>query len=58
MDEGFGDLYLHEALRGNHIFMVRLSRPEQMQRVCAMLLLHNARLIRYVGTWTVTCLSS
>lgn len=45
MDEGFGDLYLHEALRGNHIFMVRLSRPKQMQRVCAMLLLHNARLI-------------
>jgi hypothetical protein len=57
LDEGFGDSYLHEALRGNHILMVRLSRYEQIKRVRDMLILHNARIIKYVDTWTVTYLS-
>jgi hypothetical protein len=57
MDEGFGDIYLHEAQRGNHILMVHLPRRERIQRVRDLLLLHNARLIRYVDTWTVTYLS-
>ncbi len=57
MDEGFGDIYLHEAQRGSHIFVVHLPRREQVQRARDLLLLHNARLIRYVDTWTVTYLS-
>jgi hypothetical protein len=51
------DVYLREALRGNHVLMVRLSRYEQIQRVRDMLLLHKARIIRYIDTCTVSELS-
>ena len=54
LDEGFGDVYLHEALRGHHILAVRLSRNEQMEQVCDLLTLHHAHLVKYVDTWTVT----
>ena len=57
LDEGFGDVYLREALQGNHVLMVRLSRAQQIKRVCDMLMLHHARRVRYVDTWTVTYLS-
>ncbi len=57
LDDDSGDIYLREALRGNHVLMVRLSRYEQTKRVRDMLILHNAYLIRYVDTWTVTDLS-
>ena len=58
LDEGFGDMYMREALRGNHILMVRLAHPEQKKRVRDMLLRHNARHISYVDTWTVSDLSA
>ena len=54
MDEGFGDAYLHEAMRGHHILAVRLSRNEQVKQVRDILALHYARLMKYVDTWTVT----
>jgi hypothetical protein len=56
-DEGFGDVYLHEALRGHHILLVRLSRTERMEQVRDMLACHYAHLIKYVDTWTVADLS-
>ncbi len=56
-DEGLGDVYLREALRGHHILLVRLSSNEQMKQVCDMLVRHSARLMKYVDTWTVTDLS-
>ena len=54
LDEGFGDTYLHEALRGHHILTVRLSRNEQILQVRDVLASHHTRLIKYVDTWTVT----
>jgi hypothetical protein len=56
-DEGFSDVYLHEALRGHHILMVRLSSNEQLEQVRDILARHDAYLIKYVDTWTVTDLS-
>ncbi|HJT58088.1 MAG TPA: hypothetical protein VJ761_16405 [Ktedonobacteraceae bacterium] len=57
LDEGLGEAYLDEARRGNHILAVRLSCIEQLHRVHDLLILHNARLIKYVDTWTVTDLA-
>ena len=54
IDEGFGDVYLHEATRGGHILAVRLYRKEQVEQVRDVLTLHYARLMKYVDTWTVT----
>ena len=54
IDEGFGDVYLHEACRGHHILAVRLSRSEQMEQVRDLLASHQAYLMKYVDTWTVT----
>jgi hypothetical protein len=53
LDEGFGDVYLQEALRGHHILMVHLRNDEQKERVRAMLASHYAHHIKYVDTWTV-----
>ena len=53
LDEGFGDMYLHEALRGHHILAVRLSRNEQLVQVREVLASHHARLIKYVDMWMV-----
>ena len=57
LDDTSGDIYLQEALQGNHVLMVRLSGYEQTKCVRDMLLLHNAHHIRYVDTWTVCELS-
>lgn len=54
MDEGFGDVYLHEVRRGRHILMVRLSSNEHLEQVRALLTLHYAHLMKFVDTWTVT----
>lgn len=56
-DEGFGDVYLHEAFRGRHILMVRISSNERMEQVRDMLARHYAHLIKYVDSWTVIDLS-
>lgn len=57
-DEGFGDVYLHEARRGHHILAVRLSRSEEMEQVRDLLAPCHARLMKYVDTWTVIDLPS
>lgn len=54
MDEGFGDTYLHEAMRGGHILMVRLSSNKQKERVRDLLALHYAYRVKYVDAWTTT----
>jgi hypothetical protein len=51
MDEGFGDVYLHQALQGCHILAVRLSHNQQMGQVSALLFLHDAHDIKYVDGW-------
>ncbi len=54
IDEGFGDVYLHEACRGHHILAVRLTRSEQIEQVRDLLASHQVYLMKYVDTWTVT----
>lgn len=54
IDEGFGDVYLREASRGHHILVVRLTRSEQIEQVRDLLASHQAYLMKYVDTWTVT----
>ncbi len=58
-DDGFfGDVYLQEARRGYHILAVHLPRTEQVEQVRDLLVPYQARLIKYVGTWAVSDLSS
>src|SRR5260221_13552155 len=52
IDEGFVDVYLHEARRGHHILAVRLSRYEQILRMRNLLAAHHAHLVKYADTWT------
>jgi hypothetical protein len=52
IDEGFVDVYLHEARRGHYILAVRLSRYEQILRVRNLLAARHAHLVKYVDTWT------
>jgi hypothetical protein len=56
-DEGFGDVYLHEARRGYHILVVRLSRASQMHQVRDLLLPYHVHLVKYVDAWTVADLT-
>ncbi len=52
-DEGFGEVYLHQARRGRHVLTVHLVRNEQLEQVRDVLASHHAHLIKYVDTWTV-----
>jgi hypothetical protein len=54
IDDGFGNVYLREARKGNHILMVYLPCDRQAGHVHAILTAHYASLIKYVDTWTVT----
>lgn len=54
MDEGFSGVYLREAWQGRHILIVRLHVREQLSQVGDILARHQADLIKYVDTWTVT----
>ncbi|MGZ3609643.1 MAG: hypothetical protein ACXVDN_04985 [Ktedonobacteraceae bacterium] len=55
MDEGFTHVYLHEARQGRHLLLVRLSGGDQLAQVGGDLLAsHQAYLMKYVDTWTVT----
>ncbi|HLH63210.1 MAG TPA: hypothetical protein VKV20_16130 [Ktedonobacteraceae bacterium] len=56
-DEGFDEVYLQEARKGNHMLMVRLSSSRQLKRVSDALILHHAHMVRYVDTWMVIYLS-
>lgn len=52
-DEGFSDAYLQEAMRGNHILVVRLASSEQTKLVRDLLLSHHAYLIKYMDVLMV-----
>ena len=54
IDEGFAGVYLHEACQGHHILLVRLLRRDQLEQVGDLLASHQAYLMKYVDTWTVT----
>ena len=58
IDEGFEEVYLHEARRGHHILVVRPSRHEQIIQVRDLLASHHAHLVKYVDSWTVANLLS
>lgn len=58
LDEGFGDVYLHEAYCKRHILVVRLFSPDQMYHVRDILVSHHADLIKYVDAWTVADLTT
>lgn len=53
LDEGLGDVYVSEARQKGHILLVRLARKEQLEQACALLKVYQARIIKYVDTWTV-----
>lgn len=53
-DERFGDTYLKQAQQGHHILMLYIPNNKRIQRVCDLLTVHHAYLIKYVDTWTVT----
>jgi hypothetical protein len=52
-DYGFDNMYLHEARRGHHIVSVRPASYEQLTKVAAVLARHHARVVKYIGTWTM-----
>jgi hypothetical protein len=47
------DLYMREASRGHSFLAVRPANFAQLKPICDLLALHNARLVRYIDTWTV-----
>jgi len=58
MDDGFGDIYLREAYKGNHILMICLPDDSKIGHIHAILTAHYASCIKYVDSWTVTDLPS
>jgi len=56
IDEAFGDVYLREACRGSHILMIYLPQTGQIERVCHLLTVHHAHLVKYADTWTISTL--
>lgn len=57
VDDNF-DVYLREARSGRHILAVRPPGYEQIEQVRGLLAPHQARLVKYIDTWTVTDLFS
>ncbi|GHO95378.1 hypothetical protein KSF_054260 [Reticulibacter mediterranei] len=53
MDDAFGDIYLHEARKGNHVLMIRLTDDRRIGHIYAILTAHYASCIKYVDSWTV-----
>jgi hypothetical protein len=54
LDEGFGDVYLHEAWQGHHILAVRLRQHEQLMPMRDLLSANGAHSIKYVDAWTAS----
>ena len=53
-DEGsLGKLLLAEARRGSHIISIYVPQREHIDDVSAILFNHGARLVKYVGNWSV-----
>ncbi len=57
LDDNF-NVYLREARAGRHILAVHVARHENIMQVRDILAPHNARLMKYIDTWTVADLSS
>ena len=48
------DVYLREASRGRTFVAVRPANYDQLKQVRDLLAPHNARLVNYIDTWTIT----
>ncbi len=53
-DEGsLGELYLAAARRGSHIISIYVPQREHIDHVSAILFNHGARLVKYIGNWSI-----
>jgi hypothetical protein len=53
-DEGsLGELYLAAARRGSHIIAIYVPQREHIDHVSAILFNHGARLVKYIGNWSI-----
>ena len=53
-DEGsLGELLLAAARQGSHIISVYVPQREHIDDVSAILFNHGARLVKYVGNWSI-----
>ena len=53
-DEGaLGELYLAAARQGSHIISIYVPQREHINDVSTILFSHDARFVKYVGTWSV-----
>ena len=53
-DEGaLGEQYLAAARQGSHIISIYVPQREHINDVSAILFSHDARFVKYVGTWSV-----
>jgi hypothetical protein len=54
-DEGsLGELDLEAAGQGSHIISINVPQREHIDDVSAILFKHGARLVKYVGNWSIT----
>jgi hypothetical protein len=53
-DEGsLGELFLTAARQGSHIIIISVPQREHVDDVSAILFKHGARLVKYIGNWSV-----
>ena len=53
-DEGsVGELFLAAARPGSHISIIAVPQREHVDDVSAILFKHGARLVKYIGNWSV-----
>jgi len=53
-DEGsLSELYLAAAREGSHIIIVYVPQREHIGDVSAILFNHGARLVKYIGNWSI-----
>jgi len=53
-DEGaLGEQYLAAARQGSHIISIYVPQREHINDVSTILFSHDARFVKYVGTWSV-----
>ena len=53
-DEGAaGELYLAAARQGSHIITIYVPQREHIDDVSAILFNYHARLVKYIGNWSV-----
>jgi hypothetical protein len=53
-DEGsLSDLLLAAARQGSHVITIYVPQREHIDDVSAILFNHGARLVKYVGNWSV-----